>query len=127
MSKTDSTHKFNCLHLSVKYFVKNAFFEVKREGLLRPGSIIDIVVDRNPETSSTYGVYTITFPDYPEFGEQGYKIIDASSGVNRLQETIKIQIPSHADWIGKHDIIKIDPPGSGQKSISITVKAPNNN
>jgi len=101
-----------------KYSIANNLFEAKS------GDIIEIIVDRNIGTSSTYGVYNITFPDYPEFGEQGYKIIDANSGVHRHQDIIKIQLPSHPDWTGKTDTILIDPPGSGHKTLSVTVQSP---
>jgi len=59
------------------------FIEVKKDGPVKPGDIIEIVVDRNMGASSIYGEYKINFPEYSEFGNQGYKIIDASSGVRR--------------------------------------------
>jgi len=107
-----------------KYSITNAFFEVKKEGPVKPGDIIEIIVDRNMGTSSIYGAYHIAFPDYPEFGELGYRIIDADSGVHRYQDIIKIQLPSHINWTGKRDTISIDPPGSGHKTLSVTVQAP---
>ena len=122
--RSDNAQPLNAIPSKPEYSVDNPFFEVKRESLLCPGSIIDIVVERNPAAGSTYGSYTVTFPDYPEFGEQGYNVVDAKSSVNRQQEIIKIRLPSHTDWAGKHDIIKIEPPGSEHKTISVTVKAP---
>jgi len=52
------------------------------------------------------------------------KIIDANSGVHRCQDMIKIQLPSHTDWTNKRDIILIGPPGTGHKTLSVTVQAP---
>ena len=123
-TRLDNSQPLNAIHDKPKYSIDKAFFEVKREGELYPGSVIDIIVDRNPATSSTYGAYKFIFPDYPDFGEQGYKIIEAKSAVNRLQEIIRIQLPTHANWNGKHDIVRIEPPGSVNKPMSITVKAP---
>jgi len=107
-----------------KYSIANTYFEASRGGPIQPGDVIDIIVDRNMGSSSIYGSYAITLPDYSGFGDQGYKIIDNSSGVHRPQETIKIQLPSHPDWVGRIDTILIDPPGSGHKTLSVTVKSP---
>jgi hypothetical protein len=109
-----------------KYSISNTLFEVKYDGSIKPGDIIEIVVDRNMGTSSIYGSYGITLPEYPEFGDQGYKIIDASSGVHRHQDIIKIQLPAHTDWVGKVDTILIDPPDSGHKTLSVTVQSQKN-
>ena len=88
------------------------------------GEIIEIEIERNMASSSIYGTYTVKFPDYAEFGEHGYKVINANAGVNRQRETITIQLPSHKDWENKFDSILITPPGSGSKTLTVTVKSP---
>ena len=118
VARSDDRVPLNASHSKPTYSVSGAFYEAE------PGGILEIAIDRNPATSSTYGAYTFKFPDYPDFGDLGYKVIEGGSAVNRLREVVKIQIPSHATWKNKHDVVQITPPGSGNRPISVTVKAP---
>jgi beta-glucanase (GH16 family) len=109
-----------------KYTIENTYFEATPDGAVKPGDVIEILVDRNAATGSTYGAYSIELPEYPEYGDAGYKLVSADSLNNRPQDTIKIQLPSDAGWLGKFDTISINAPaGSGfGKTLQVTVKSP---
>jgi len=122
--RSDDRVSLNASHSKPTYSIADAFYDVERDGAIRPGCVIEIAVDRNPATSSTYGSYTIKFPDSADFGEKGYKVIESNSAVNRLREIVKIQLPSHTDWKNKHDVVLITAPGSGNRPMPVTIKAP---
>jgi|GEM_PF-2375148 len=108
-----------------KYTLAETYFGASNDAgaVIKPGGIIDIHVNRNAATASTFGTYGVTFPDY---GAQGYKLISADSLNNRAQDTIRLQLPSDPSWLGKVDTISITAPaGSGfTKTLTLTVQSP---
>ncbi|MBB6732341.1 hypothetical protein H7C18_15580 [Cohnella sp. CBP 2801] len=109
-----------------KYTLENNNYQVSQDGPIKPGDVIDILIDRNAASGSTYGSYNITLPSYPDFGDKGYQIISNSSQVMRTVDDIQIQVPSDPSWQGVTDTITILPPqGSGvTKPLTVSVKSP---